>query len=93
VQSFFAEEEVRDTTKAANISVTVKVIDPKEREDRRSVRLWPTGREGKPVAVELNSNEVSRLRTRERIADALAERLAKEVAKLFYEHPLQDEDE
>ena len=93
VQAFYAEEEVHDTTQAASLAVTVRVINPNERKDRAKVRLWPSNREGKPVAVQLSSIEVSRLKTKDRIAAELARRLAKETAKFFYKHPLQDDEE
>ncbi len=93
VQAFRAEEEVHDTTLAASISVTVRVINPNERKNRNKVRLWPPNREGKPATVQLNSNEVGRLKTRANIAAELSRRLAKEVAKFFYKHPLQDPEE
>ena len=93
VVAFYAEEEVHDTTQAASISVTVRVINPRERTNRAKVRLWPSAREGKPVSVQLNSNEVNRLKTKERIATELSRMLAKDIAKLFYKHPLQDPEE
>jgi len=90
VTAFYAEEEVHDTTQAASLSVTVRVINPNERKSRHKVRLWPTNREGKAVAVQLNANEVNRLKTKDRIATELSRKLAADVAKLFYEHSLQD---
>ena len=93
VTSFLAEEEIHDIARAAYLAVTVRVINPNERKDRGKVRLWPTGREGKLVAVQLNSNEVSPLRTRDRIATELTRKLAADIARLFYEHPLQSPEE
>ena len=48
VQAFYAEEEVHDTTQAASLAVTVRVINPNERKDRAKVRLWPSNREESP---------------------------------------------
>ena len=93
VQGFYAEEEIHDTMRAASLAVTVRVINPNERKDRAKVRLWPPNREGKPAAVQLNSNEVNRLKTKDRIAAELARRLAREIAKFFYKHPVQDPEE
>ncbi|MCP4592977.1 MAG: hypothetical protein GY842_19755 [bacterium] len=93
VKAFYAEEEIHDTTHAASLSVTIRVIDPNERKDRHKVRLWPVNREGKPVAVQLTSNKVTSLRTKDAIAGELARQLAKDIAKLFYDHSFQDDED
>jgi hypothetical protein len=91
VNDFLAEEEVHEATQAASVSVTVRVINPHEQKDRAKVRLWPTDREGKLVSVKLSPNDVNRLKTKDAIAGELADKLAKEIAKLFYKHPAQEE--
>ncbi|MFH0983807.1 MAG: hypothetical protein V2A79_20015 [Planctomycetota bacterium] len=93
VQSFLAEETVHDVSQAAALAVTVRVINPQETTDRTKVRLWPEQREGKPMAVQLNSNEVHTVKTQDRIAAELARKLAKDIAKLFYKHPAQEPEE
>ena len=93
VKSFVAEEEIHDMTDAGALSVSVRVINPNEQKDREKVRLWPTEREGKSVAVGLSASEATRLKTKEAIAGELAAKLSKEVAKLFYKHPLKEEEE
>ena len=92
VKAFIAQEEMQDTSQAAILTVTVKVIDPNA-EERSQVRLWPTVPEGRPVTTQLNSSDVVRLKTLPNIGRELCEKTAKEVAKLFYKHPIEDPDE
>lgn len=92
VQTFFAEEEMQDTSQAALLTVTVKVIDPNA-EERSKVRVWPATPEGKPVSTKLNPSDVIRLKTVPNIGRDLCEKTARDVVKLFYKHPLQDPDE
>jgi hypothetical protein len=90
VVDFFASEALEDIGSATRIAVTVKVIDPKGTVKQQNIRLWPVEHDGRPVKVELSSNDVSRARTRQAIAQELTSRLAGEIARLFYEHRLQD---
>jgi hypothetical protein len=90
VADFFASERPQDSTSAARIAVTVKVVNPKGSKSEGTVRLWPEEREGHPIKAELSANEASRHDSRREIAKALSQKLATEVARLFYEHTLQD---
>ncbi len=89
VADFFASEEAQDLTAAARFAVSVRVINAKAR-TRDEVRLWPEEMEGRPVKAELSSNEMSRVKGRREITQALAAKLGNEVARLFYEHALDD---
>jgi hypothetical protein len=90
VTEFFASETVEDTTVAARLGVTVKVINPKGTKEKGTVRLWPTQREGHSVRAELSSNDISRAGTRPAIARVLTTKLAVDIARLFYDHTLED---
>ena len=90
VRDFYAEPEVDETISAARMAVAVKVIDVHAKQ-RAEVRLWPVDREGRIVSTELHANEVIRAKTPEAISRRLTEKVAGEVGKLFYEHPLEEE--
>ncbi len=90
VADFFASEQMSDLTAAARMAVTVKVINPHGTHRDGTVRLWPASRDGHPVRAELSANEVSKVKGRRAIATALTKKLAGEVARLFYEHKLED---
>jgi len=90
VADFFASEALEDVDSATRIAVTIKVVDPKGTVKDGNIRVWPVEREGRPVKVELSANDVNRARTRQAIAEELTSRLAVEIARLFYEHPLDD---
>jgi hypothetical protein len=89
VADFFASEDTQDLTAAARMAVSVRVVNAKAK-TRDEVRLWPEEMEGRPVKAELSSNEMGRLDGRREITQALAAKLANEVARLFYEHTLDD---
>jgi len=89
VADFFASEETQDLTAAARFAVSVRVINAKA-QTREEVRLWPEEMEGRPVKAELSANEMSRLKGRPEITQALAAKLGNEVARLFHEHTLDD---
>lgn len=91
VDDFLVEEEYYDPHRAAYATVSVKAIDVKwkDKEDGRP-RLWPGSPEGHMVTVALTGSEVLRLETREEITRELCSVLAVKVAKLFYEHRLED---
>ncbi len=89
VQFFQAREELSDMDQSGVFAVSVKVINPNEQEKRSMVRLWPAGMDGYYVSSQLNAADVSKFRTRDIITQALAQRLAERVAKLFYEYKLE----
>ncbi|HEY3243034.1 MAG TPA: hypothetical protein VGM03_06745 [Phycisphaerae bacterium] len=90
VRDYYAGEEAADRGEAAKITVAVKVINALEEKDKSKVRLWPASYDGSQVSVELTVGEVGRAGTREAIAKALCTKLAGRVAKLFYDHPMED---
>ncbi|HUU84453.1 MAG TPA: hypothetical protein VM243_13210 [Phycisphaerae bacterium] len=90
VRDFYAESQVEEATGAARISVAVKVLNVFEKEDAGKVRVWPIERDGRLVSAELDATEVIRAKTPEAIADHLFEKLAAELARLFYDHRVAD---
>jgi hypothetical protein len=86
----YARAEVDETIHAARMSVTVKVIDALTK-TRGEERLWPVQREGHIVSTELHANEVLRAKTPPAIAAKLTDKTAEQVARLFYEYPLEEE--
>ena len=90
VRDYFGSEEIVDANVAAFFSVTVKVLNVQEKDRRSRVRLWPTSPDGHQVSVTLTGSEVSIQKTPTAIAKELSTRLATSIAKLFYEHRLED---
>ena len=79
-----------DPVNAAYFAVTVKVIGVLEQQRRARVRLWPTRPQGRLVTATLTGSEVHLAKSRDAISRQLAEKLAGDVAKLFYDHRLGD---
>jgi len=90
VRAFEASVEVRTIGAAARMSVAVKVIDAREQAEGDRVRLWPAGRAGETVAVELDGSQVNRAKTQDAILEKLATALAEKIARKFYERPMAD---
>jgi len=90
VRDFLADTDPTEASAAARMSVTVKVINAREEEDAGAVRLWPTEREGRLVSAELDAARVVRADSANEVAGMLLEQIAGDVAKLFYEHSLED---
>lgn len=90
IQQFFVSEEIFESSEAAFITATVKVIDVLEKKSRSKVRLWPKGMEGYPVRASLPSSDVQRLKTRDAISKELTLEFSEKIAKLFYDHRLGD---
>lgn len=90
VRSFYAAENPVEATAAARMSVAAKVINVLEEKDRRKVRLWPRGREGRIVQVELSAADVMRAGSRDGILRALTEALAEKIARHFYDRRMAD---
>jgi hypothetical protein len=90
VQDFLAEEQVADALSAAYMNVSVKVLNAREKQNRSRVRLWPLNPKGQPVGVTLTASEVQVEKTKKAISQELATRLAVQIARLFYEHRLDD---
>ena len=89
VRDLHAEPEVDETISAARMSVTVRVVNALA-EERGQERLWPVQREGHIVSTELHANEVMRAKTPPAIASKLADKMAEQIARLFYEHRLEE---
>ena len=92
MQDFLAEERIVDISMAAYWTVTVKVLNAREKESRSRVRLWPTSPAGHILSATLSGADVSRLKTRDAISKALSEKLVVDIAKLFYEYRKGDFD-
>ena len=86
IEDFFAEEYFSQAQTAAYVNARVKVLNVAEKERRSQVRLWPDSPGGHPVSASLAGDEAAREETKDAIAKKLSERLAEDVAKLFYEH-------
>ena len=90
VQDFSASPQIEETSAAARMAVTVKVLNVLEKKDKTKVRLWPLQHDGRLVSVDLDANVVVKAKTPEAISKLLAAKLAEKVAKLLYEYPLDD---
>jgi len=90
VQDFLAEEDITDATNAAYFAVTVKVLNPLEKTDRRRVRLWPESPEGHFVSANMTGAGVVGAKTKDGISRELTAKLAVSIARLFHDHRLED---
>lgn len=90
VRSFYVELSPEEARGAASMSVAVKVIDTQASAGRGRVRLWPAIHSGHPLNAELDAATVTRLASREAVVRALTHSLAVEIAKLFYDRPMED---
>lgn len=86
VKDFFAPVEVEDTSAAARMSISVIVLDATVSDDPSKVRLWPPGTEGHLESLELTSNQVNALKGHDAVARKLAEKLSRQISRLFYKH-------
>ena len=86
-----ATDQIQEISRAAHFSAGVKVINVKETK-RSRVRLWPESPAGHFVAVSMSGAEVAEKKTKAAIARAIAGKLARRVATLFYDHRLDDFD-
>jgi hypothetical protein len=95
VRDFFAPTEIEDTSTAAKLALTVKVLNVDQERSADGVRLWPNGREGYLVEAELSAIEANELRGENAAAKELARKMSVLLGRLFYEHTLgeiEDED-
>ncbi len=90
IQSFYASEDPEDATRAARLSLSVKIINANEDKDRTKVRLWPESPAGYPYEIELGAGAVARAKTRKGVVKALSEEVADRVVKKFYDHKMED---
>ena len=95
VKDFFAPGEVQDTSGAAKMAVSVKLLSCGESDpDKpRSARLWPTDGGGYLIKTELSALQVHSLKTESALATKLAQKTAVPLARLFYQHTLGDLDD
>ncbi len=94
VQEFFVPEEIQDTSVAAQMTVSVKVLDTSTAGGVEGVRLWPSGSAGHIEQATLGSNDVNKLGGEEPVVRGLVDTLAKQVSRLFFEYTLGElEDE
>jgi hypothetical protein len=92
VQDFLADEEISGASDAAFITVTVKVINVLEKEDRSRVRLWPSSPAGTAVSTGISGARAIELKSTDAISMQLSEDLAVKIAKFFYTHRPGDFD-
>lgn len=84
VQEMLVDENIGGATDAAYVSVTAKVINVLEKEDRSRVRLWPESAGGAPASASISGAKAVELKTTDAMAQYLAGELATKVAKFFY---------
>lgn len=89
IRDLYDVPEVEDSVAAARMTVTVRVVNA-QAENKGEVRLWPTQREGQIVTVELPADKVFNAKSRRQIAGKLTDKMAEQVAQIFYEIPLED---
>ena len=75
IQDYLVSEQIEDALKAAHCTVSVKVINVLEKENRLRVRVYPTTPEGRLVSASLSGSEMVPLKTRERISQELMKKL------------------
>jgi len=93
VRDFFAPTEIQDTSVAARMTISLKVLNVHEEQDRGKVRLWPVDRDGYVVESELKAVEVNRLKGKNAASKELARKAALYIGRLFYQHTLGDIDD
>jgi hypothetical protein len=86
VREYFAPQEVQDTSAAAKFSVSLKILNTRQDRGGRPLRLWPSDAAGHVESVELSANDISKLQSKLEVSEALAKKLAPQIARLFYEH-------
>ena len=69
---------------------SVKVLDANA-EQRQDVCLWPPEREGKLVEAKVSPHQIQAAKNLREAHHVMADALAAEVAKLFYEHEKTDQ--
>jgi len=90
VQDYLADEDITDSTNAAYFAVTVKVLNPTEKTDRRRVRVWPDSPEGFYINARMTGASVVRAKTKDGISRELTAKLAVNIARLFHDHKIED---
>ena len=93
VQDFALSRESFDPERAAIITVSVKVINPNEIEDKSKVRLWPSIRAGHLITASLSTPEVTLCDNDQVLSRKLSLELADKIAKLFYDRRLEDTEQ
>ena len=95
VREFFAPQEIQDTSSAAKMSVSVKVLNVHEEKRSDLVRLWPDDEYGHIEEIELRAVEVHTLeRAENAVSLSMTRKLSKQIARLFFDYKLGElEDE
>lgn len=93
VRDFFAPKDIQDTSTAAKLTVSVRVLDVTQREHARKVRLWPTDPGGHIVESTLRAVEVHALKGENATPTELARKAAIYTGRVFYDHTLGDIDD
>lgn len=88
IRDFLAEEMIVDSSNAAYLAATVKVLNVLEKNDRRRVRQWPDSPEGEQINVTMTGAAATQSKTKDAIVKSLSAKLAVQVARLFHDHEL-----
>lgn len=93
VREFFAPIEIEDTSTAAKIAVSIKVLTTHEEKRSDRVRLWPDDEGGQIVETVLNAVDVHKIKGDNGVSRELARRAAIRIGRLFYDHTVGDVDD
>jgi len=85
ISRYSLPDELEWSASPSYFGVSVKVINA-EAERRDDVRLWPTTPEGRIVEVTVSPHEIRKCKTVKEAQQAMADSLAAEIARLFYEY-------
>lgn len=85
VVRFTMEDDLELAVSQTHFAVTVKLLNARA-EKRDDVRIWPKGREGKLVEVKVSPHDIRRCKNIPEAHTLVAQKLADEIAKLFYEY-------
>jgi hypothetical protein len=85
INRYSLPDELDWSASPSYFGVSVKVINA-QAERRDDVRLWPTTPEGKIIEVKVSPHDIRKCKTVKEAQQAMAESLATEIARLFYEY-------
>ena len=91
VTRFTLPDELEAAVVPSFFGVSVKVLDVKATK-RDEVRLWPKEREGKVVEATISPHELQNCKNVREAHTVMAQALAVDVAKLFYEYETDEKD-
>lgn len=85
ISRYSLPDELEWAASPAYFGASAKIINA-QAERRDDVRLWPTTPEGKIIEVKVSPHEIRKCKTVKEAQQVMAESLAAEIARLFYEH-------